>query len=119
MTTGYQTEATDVSDQQGGDDDRADANSTPQPPAVHMRYDTFEAAKEYYLEYSLSKGFSIIIDWSRKDDDGGYLKVYFTCIKAGRNCEPKEDTQNPKSVVKKRNRNTVTRTARHMCTLRR
>ena len=71
MTTGYQTEATDVSDQQGGDDDRADANSTPQPSVVHMRYDTFEAAQEHYLEYSLRKGFSIRIDWSRKDDDGG------------------------------------------------
>ena len=56
MTTGYQTEATDVSDQQGGDDDRADANSTPQPPAVHMRYVTFEAAR-YHSRIFTKEGF--------------------------------------------------------------
>ena len=81
MSMDYHTEATDMSDQQYGDDQRADANSTPQPPTIHMRYDSFEAAREHYLEYSLRKGFSVRIDWSRKDANKEYLKAFLACTK--------------------------------------
>jgi hypothetical protein len=86
------TWGTDLSDQQDRDDDAADVNSTPQPPTLHMRFDSFESARDHYLEYSLRKGFSIRIQWSRKDSDKEYLKVLLVCTKAGKTQVPKEDT---------------------------
>jgi hypothetical protein len=39
-----------------------DAHSTPQPPTVEMRFDSFELAKEHYRAYAQRKGFGIRID---------------------------------------------------------
>ena len=109
-TNEEQTIGTAVSGQQSDDDGTADANSTPQPPTMHMRYDSYEAARDHYLEYSIRKGFSIRIGWSKKYPNKEYEKVFLVCTKAGTACIPKEDTQNPVSVVKKRKRSTVPRT---------
>ena len=83
-------------------DARDEVHSTPQPPTNGMRFDSFESAREHYRAYSQRKGFGIRIDWSRKDARNELNKAYLVCTKAGKPHEEKEDTQNPKSCVKKR-----------------
>ena len=92
--TAEPTEATFVSDDNDEEDVVADASSSPQPLALHMRYETCEAAKQHYLEYALKKGFGIRIDWSRREktDDHQYLKAYLVCTNAGTSRKKKEDT---------------------------
>ena len=92
----------------GSNDGTADAISTPQPPELDMRFDSMESAREHYRDYSQRKGFSIRVDWSRKEKgaDADYSKAYFACTKAGKPHKENEDTQNPQPAVKKRKRNT-------------
>jgi hypothetical protein len=91
-------------------DGRDEVHSTPQPPAPGMRFDSYDSAREHYRAYSQRKGFEIRIDWSRKDAKDDTNKAYLVCTKAGKPHAEKEDTQNPKSCVKKRKKNTHPRT---------
>ena len=75
-----------------------------------MRFDSFESAKEHYRAFAQWKGFGIRIDWSRDDAKKELARVYLVCTRAGKPYKPKEDTQNPKPVVKKRKKNTIPRT---------
>ncbi|XP_010233003.1 protein FAR1-RELATED SEQUENCE 9 [Brachypodium distachyon] len=91
----------------------AKAHSTLQPPSVHMKFDSFDAAYEHYSVFALRKGFGIRREYSKKLVDGRISRVMVVCTRAGKpRLEKVEDekTENIRSIVKKRKRSRTTRT---------
>ncbi|KQK03153.2 hypothetical protein BRADI_2g05890v3 [Brachypodium distachyon] len=89
------------------------AHSTLQPPSVHMKFDSFDAAYEHYSVFALRKGFGIRREYSKKLVDGRISRVMVVCTRAGKpRLEKVEDekTENIRSIVKKRKRSRTTRT---------
>ncbi|XP_024310413.1 uncharacterized protein LOC104585121 [Brachypodium distachyon] len=87
-----------------------DGISAPKKPAVGMRFDNIEAAKQHYVDYARWNGFGVRIDYQRPIKSGETSRAQFVCYKAGKNKKGKEDTQLPESVVPKRKRNITERT---------
>ena len=75
--------------------------SPPQQPYALMKFDTLKDAEDHYRLYARNKGFGIRYDYRRKSDvDGEIARVSLVCHRQGKKLVPKEDPQNPKSVVK-------------------
>ncbi|PNT63574.1 hypothetical protein BRADI_4g17441v3 [Brachypodium distachyon] len=92
------------------DDDGDDGISAPKKPAVGMRFDNIEAAKQHYVDYARWNRFGVRVDYQRPIKSGETSRAQFVCYKAGKNKKGKEDTQRPESVVPKRKRNITERT---------
>ena len=98
------------SEHEEGNAANVEAHSTPQPPSAAIQFDSYESAYEHYRVYAQRKGFGVRKDYSRTTVDGQLSRAMVVCYKADKPHMEKEDTQNPKSIVKKRKRSKIPRT---------
>ena len=62
----------------------------PAPPYLHMKFATFEDAKEYYQSYAMFNGFAVYTNHRRKlVKTGKYNRAELRCFKSRKNKKKK------------------------------